>query len=176
MRVTLPKVCLVLGLALFSAFLVPHVAEAGGLKANLILSSVDPSRTAKSEKQLRSSSKSVKKLTDGSWEKGGEATPYDDRVFKAYLVTSFNQPPGDLEFHIIFYDVTDGGREFVDDMSTFIDKRDQKAFVTKLTLPRKRFRPNRKMELVVTVKRQEVGSIKFMTEGKEKVRDGVVNF
>ena len=100
----------------------------------------------------------------------------DDRQFKAEMVTAFNAPPGDLEFHVLFYDVHDGQRRFIEDMSTFIDDRSQKVFLQRVKLPRPRFRPNRRMELVVTVKRAEVGSLKFMTHGEEKRHSGVVSF
>jgi hypothetical protein len=61
-------------------------------------------------------------------------------------------------------------------MSTFIDDRKQKVFLQRVKLPRPRFKPNRRMELVVTVKRAEVGSLKFITDGEEKRHSGVVSF
>jgi hypothetical protein len=100
----------------------------------------------------------------------------DDRTFKAEMVTAFNAPPGDLEFHVLFYDIHDGSRRFIEDMSTFIDDRSQKVFLQRIKLPRPRFRPNRRMELVVTVRRAEVGSLKFITDGEEKRHSGIVSF
>jgi hypothetical protein len=61
-------------------------------------------------------------------------------------------------------------------MSTFIDDRKQKVFLSRIKLPRPRFKPNRRMELVVTVRRVEVGSLKFITDGEEVRRSGVVSF
>ncbi len=100
----------------------------------------------------------------------------DERKFMAEMVTQFNAPPGDLEFHVLFYDIHDGSRQFVEDMSTFIDDRKQSVFLQRVKLPRPRFKPNRRMELVVTVKRAEVGSVKFITEGEEVRRSGTVDF
>jgi len=100
----------------------------------------------------------------------------EERKFTAEMVTQFNAPPGDLEFHVLFYDIHDGSRQFVEDMSTFIDDRKQSVFLQRVKLPRPRFKPNRRMELVVTVKRAEVGSLKFITEGEEVRRSGTVDF
>ena len=69
-----------------------------------------------------------------------------------------------------------GSRQFVEDLSTFVDNRNQKVFLQRIKLPRPRFKPNRRMELVVTVKRAEVGSLKFITDGEEKRNSGVVDF
>ena len=46
----------------------------------------------------------------------------------------------------------------------------------KVTLSRTSFKPNRNMELVVTVKRDEVGRIKFGVVGEEAKRSGEVSF
>ena len=97
------------------------------------------------------------------------------RVWAGSMVVAFNQTPNDLEYHVLFYDVTEGSRRFVDDMSIFISDRSRKTFVQKFKLDRPRFRPNRRMELVVTVKRAEVGSRKFDMAGEEVKHDGVVN-
>lgn len=98
------------------------------------------------------------------------------RQWQAEMVVAFNQPPGDLEYHVLFFDVQGGGRRFVDDMGSFISDRKQRTFVQKLKLDRPRFQPNRNMELVVTVKRSEVGGKKFAVAGEEVKRTGVVNF
>jgi len=99
-----------------------------------------------------------------------------ERKFKAEMVTAFNRPVGDLEFHVLFYDVHDGPRIFIEDMSTFISDRTQKVFLQRIKLPRERFKPNRRMEMVVTVKRQEVGKHKFMTQGEKFQHSGKVDF
>ena len=104
------------------------------------------------------------------------AEPLNQRKWLANMVLQFNQPPGDLEFHILFYDVEDGPRRFVEDMSTFVNDRAQRTYVQPIRLPRPRFRPNRRYELVVTVRRAEVGSKQFGLVGEEVRRSGEVSF
>jgi hypothetical protein len=97
------------------------------------------------------------------------------RRWLANLVVAFNAPPGDLEYHALFYDVTSGAREFVADMSVFLT-RGQKTYVQRLTLPRPRFAPNKHYEAVITVRRQEVATLRFDTRGQEIQRSGMVDF
>jgi len=99
-----------------------------------------------------------------------------DRCWKAHLVVAFNQSPGDLEFQVLFYDIHDGPRRLVEDLSTFVNNRAQKTYLQKISLSRKRFKPNRNMELVVVVKRQAVASLKFGVLGQAIRRSGTVNF
>jgi hypothetical protein len=157
-------------LALCAMPLAPR-ALAAGLKANVFLTQ-NKIPNGLTEGGLLSFVRSHKaeRLRETSEEK------LDERKFSAEMVTQFNAPPGDLEFHVLFYDVHDGARKFIEDMSTFIDDRKQKVFLQRVKLPRPRFKPNRKMELVVTVKRAEVGSLKFSTMGEEKRNTGVVSF
>jgi hypothetical protein len=102
--------------------------------------------------------------------------PVKERKWLASMVISFTRPVDDMEFTVLFYDIQDGPRRFVDDMSTMINKRNEKTFVQKLTLDRPKFKPNRQMELVVTVKREEVGRLKFGVLGEEIKRSGEVSF
>ena len=104
-----------------------------------------------------------------------EAT-IEERRWLGNMVVSFNAPPGDLEYHALFYDVTDGARDFVDDMAIYLNGRDQRTYVQRLNLARPRFRPNRRYELVITVRRAEVGSTRFETRGEEPRRSGQVDF
>ena len=100
----------------------------------------------------------------------------ESRHWLANMVVAFNAPPGDLEYHALFYDVTDGARNFVDDMSIYLNGRDQRTFVQRLNLARPRFRPNRRYDLVITVRRAEVGTTRFETRGEEVRRSGQVDF
>ena len=102
--------------------------------------------------------------------------PVKQRKWKANLVVAFSKPVDDMEFTVLFYDVQDGPRRFVDDMSTMVNKKTEKTFVQKLKLDRPKFKPNRKMELVVTVKREEVGRLQFGVLGEEVKRSGEVSF
>ena len=70
----------------------------------------------------------------------------------------------------------DGARNFVDDMSIYLNGRDQRTFVQRLNLARPRFRPNRRYDLVITVRRAEVGTTRFETRGEEVRRSGQVDF
>lgn len=103
------------------------------------------------------------------------AKELDKRKWRGSMVVSFNAPVGDTEFSVLFYDV-EGAPRLVEDMSTFVSDRKQKTFVQKFSLPRPRFKPNRNMELVVTVRRQEVGRYKFGVLGEAKRHSGVVSF
>ena len=156
---------------LLSAIALPLHVEAGALKANVFLTQ-NKIPGGLSEAGLLSFVRSHKsaRLRESS------EPNLDERKFMAEMVTQFSAAPGDLEFHVLFYDVHDGARKFVEDMSTFIDDRKQKVFLQRVKLPRPRFKPNRRMELVVTVKRAEVGSHKFITDGEEKRNSGVVSF
>jgi hypothetical protein len=81
-----------------------------------------------------------------------------------------------MEFTVLFYDVNDGPRRFIEDMSTMVSNRNERTFVQQITLPRPAFKPNRQMELVVTVRREEVGRLKFGVVGDEPRRSGQVSF
>jgi hypothetical protein len=100
----------------------------------------------------------------------------NSRRWYANAVFSFNRPPGDLEFHALFYDIEDGARNFVREMSVFTSDREQRTVLHRLTLPRPTFRPNRRMEMVVTVRRQEVGNARFELVGENIHHTGQVDF
>jgi hypothetical protein len=172
MRTTkLSRFFMVAAAALLVASLFPRLVEAGSLKANIFLTQHKIPNTA-SEAGLLGFVKSHKAVR---LQETNE-TNIDERKFMAEMVTQFNAPPGDLEFHVLFYDITDGSRQFIEDMSTFIDDRKQKVFLQRIKLPRPRFKPNRRLELVVTVKRAEVGSTKVIVDGEQKRNSGVVDF
>lgn len=161
----------ILTAALLAISAYPIAVEAGALKANVYMTQHKiPNNLSQSGLIGFVRSHGTTRLRESSEEK------IDERKFMAEMVTQFSQPPGDLEFHVLFYDIHDGSRQFIEDMSTFIDDKKQKTFLQRVKLPRPRFKPNRRMELVVTVKRTEVGSLKFITEGEEKRHSGVVSF
>jgi hypothetical protein len=157
--------------ALLGASALTPIAEARGLKANIfILQSKIPNNLT--EKALiafarRNSARILRETTDAE---------VKARKWKAELVVSFNAPVDDMEFQVLFYDIHDGPRRFINDMSTMVNDRSQKTFVQKVTLPRPSFKPNRQMEMVVTVKRAEVGRAKFGVVGEELRRSGEVSF
>jgi len=98
------------------------------------------------------------------------------RKWKAEMIVTFNKPVDDMEFQMLFYDIHEGPRRFLNDMAMMVNDRSQKTFVQKVTLPRPQFKPNRQMELVVTVRREEVGRVKFAVVGQEIQRSGEVSF
>jgi hypothetical protein len=98
------------------------------------------------------------------------------RKWKANMVVSFSRAVDDMEFTILFYDVHDGPRRFVEDLSTMVNDKKQKTFVQPITLYRPNFKPNRNMEMVVTVRREEVARLKFGVLGEEIKRSGQVSF
>ena len=164
-------VALVGAVALLGLAFSPQADAAGRLKAQLYLTQAKIPKTLTEKGLIRfARSKRAKLLRET---KDG---PLDKRKWKATLVVAFNRPPGDLEFQVLFYDIHDGPRRFVQDLSTFVSNRKEKTFVQKIKLPRPDFKPNRNMEMVVTVRRQEVGRLKFGVLGEEKRRSGEVSF
>ena len=146
-------------------------AEASSLKAQIYL--VQATIPAKlTEKALIGfARKNANKLLHESNDKEVKA-----RKWKSDMVITFNRPVDDMEFQVLFYDIQDGPRRFVNDMSIMVNDRKQKTFVQKVTLPRPSFKPNRQMEMVATVKREEVGRLKFGVLGEEIKRSGEVSF
>ncbi|HJK95670.1 MAG TPA: hypothetical protein RMF84_00530 [Polyangiaceae bacterium LLY-WYZ-14_1] len=100
----------------------------------------------------------------------------EDRKWIAEMVVAFNAPIDDTEFQVLFYDIHDGSRRFVESLPTYVNSRDEKTFLRRVILDRPKFKPNRRMELVVTVRRQEVGKHRFALEGEEVRHSGEVNF
>lgn len=100
----------------------------------------------------------------------------NSRKWLMNAVFAFNRPPGDLEFHALFYDIHDGPRTFIREMSIFVSDRTQRTVLHRMRLPRPTFRPNRRLEMVVTIRRQEVGRTRFETHGEEIRFSGQVNF
>jgi len=103
-------------------------------------------------------------------------TDLSQRHWAGNMVVQFNTPPGDLEYHALFYDVTDGTRNFIDDMAIYVHDRDQRTYVQRINLARPRFRPNRRLEMVVTVAHAEVGNTRIEIRGEEVHHSGQVDF
>lgn len=102
--------------------------------------------------------------------------PLKQRKWLADMVVAFNVSPADSEYHALFYDVTGGNRRFVDDMAIMVSDPKQRTFLQKLKLRRSQFEPGRKYEIVVTVRRNEVGKLQFETVGEHERRSGRVDF
>jgi hypothetical protein len=160
-----------IGAASLAALALLPVAEAGALKAQIFLLQTSIPNKLSEKALLGFAHAHANKLLRESNE--GEVKT---RKWKADMVVSFNMPVGDMEFQVLFYDIHDGPRRFVEDMSTMVNDKSQKTFVQKITLPRPTFKPNRQMELVATVRRSEVGRLKFGVVGEEIKRSGEVSF
>ncbi len=163
---------LVAAAALLMTFAVlPPPVEAGSLRAKVFLTQRKIPKKLSARGLLgfvrRNATRRLRETRSG---------PLDKRKFKAEMVASSNRPPNDLEFHVLFYDIHDGAPKFIEDLGIFVNDRKEKIFLQRVKLPRPRFKPNRRMKLVVTVRRQEVGSLKFITDGEEVRRSGKVDF
>ncbi|MGB8330721.1 MAG: hypothetical protein WCE62_11395 [Polyangiales bacterium] len=103
--------------------------------------------------------------------------PIEDRQWRATLVANFNAPVGDSEFEVLFYDIQTADRKFIaPTMTVFVNDRNQKTIVHELRLNRPQFEPNRRLEMVVTVRRQEVGRYRFQILGDRVQHSGEVTF
>jgi len=103
--------------------------------------------------------------------------PIKDRHWRATLVANFNQPVGDSEFEVLFYDIQTAERKFIAPaMTVFVNDRNQRTIVHKMHLKRPQFEPNRRIEMVVTVRRQEVGRYRFQILGDRVQHSGEVTF
>lgn len=146
-------------------------AEAGSMKAQVFITQAKLPANLTEKSLIGFAKTNHQKLLHET-----KTDPVKERQWLATMVIAFSRPVDDMEFSVLFYDVHDGPRRFVDDMSTMINKRNEKTFVQKLKLDRPKFKPNRNMELVVTVKREEVGRLKFGVLGEEIKRSGQVSF
>lgn len=169
-RTQLSALALVAAFVSLFAALAPSV-QAASLKAQIYLVQAAVPRSG-TEKALlgfakKNNARILREATDA---------PVKERKWNASMIVAFNAPVGDSEFTVLYYDIHDGPRRFVNDMATFVDDKKQKTFVQKVVLSRPSFKPNRNMELVVTVRREEVGRTKFGLVGEEIKRSGTVDF
>jgi len=72
--------------------------------------------------------------------------------------------------------VHDGPRVFIREMSVFVGDRTQRTVLHQMRLPRPMFRPNRRLEMVVTLRREEIGRTRFEVSGEEIRHTGQVDF
>lgn len=89
-----------------------------------------------------------------------------DRSWKSNLVIAFNGVLGALEFELVFYDIQKGVRILVERQSILVNNQNQKTYVERLNLKRPLYKPNRQLELVVEVRRQVAGRLRFSTQGE----------
>ena len=145
---------------------------ASGLHAKIILTQKGISRSLSEAGVIRFASANkatrLREITDA---------PVEDRQWNANLVVRFSQPVGDSEFEVLFYDIQTAERKFIAPaMTVFVNDRKQRTIVHKLRLKRPQFEPNRRLEMVVTVRRQEVGRYRFQILGDRVQHSGEVTF
>ncbi len=155
--------------------------------------SVSPSRDADAAAGLRAKIYLTQRGVPGSLSESGvlrfaktnratrlrETTeePVEDRQWRATLVASFNRPVGDSEFEVLFYDIQTAERKFIAPaMTVFVNDKNQRTIVHTLRMKRPQFEPNRRIEMVVTVRRQEVGRYRFQILGDRVQGSGEVTF
>jgi hypothetical protein len=102
--------------------------------------------------------------------------PIPQRRWQGHIVTKFARPLGDVQFTILFYDVEEERRLTGQPMDVFVNRRDETVFLQRFRLEREWFRPNRDMELVVSIRRREVGRARFELVGEVPRNSGVVDF
>lgn len=100
----------------------------------------------------------------------------DHQTWKFKVGTFFNSSPGDLECHLLFYDVEHGSRLFVTEMAVFLSNREETAFLQNVTLNRPQFKPQNRYIVVLTVRRNEMASANFELVGRPIYRSGQVEF
>ena len=170
-----PRLALVLTAfaALVSSVTPWQAAEAAsGLQAKIFLTQKGISRQLSESGVIRfaSANKATRLREDVSM-------PIDERQWRANLVVRFNRPVGDSEFEVLFYDIQTAERKFIAPaMTVFVNDRNQRTIVHKLRLKRPQFEPNRRLEMVVTVRRQEVGRYRFQILGDRVQHSGEVTF
>ena len=170
MRLTV--VCGLVAALVLSAIPWPSVEAASGLRARIFLtqrgipsklSEMGVIRFARQNRVTR-----LRERTDA---------PVEKRYWFANMVAAFNSPLGDSEFEVLFYDIQTAHRKFIAPaMTVFVSDRNQRTIVHKLKLRRPQFEPNRRLEMVVTVRRQEVGRYRFQILGDAVQHSGEVNF
>ena len=170
-RRTLSTIACAIAASLMVAMAAAPPASAGGLKAQIILVQAAIPKTLTEKSLIAFARRNAMKLLH-------ETTEADVRTRKwqGNMVVIFNAPANDMEFQVLFYDIQDGPRRFINDISMMVSDRTQKTYVQKFVLPRPAFKPNRQMEMVVTVRHSEVGRLKFGVLGQEIQRSGEVSF
>jgi len=98
------------------------------------------------------------------------------RKWNADMIVAFNRPVGDSQFQVLFYDVQEGRRFVAPALDVFVNNRDEKTILQRIRLERPNFEPNRRMELVVVVRRREVGRTRFELVGENVRHSGRVDF
>jgi hypothetical protein len=83
---------------------------------------------------------------------------------------------GDLEAHLLFYDVERGREEFVSEMTVFLSDRTENTFLQPVTLERPMFKPMNRYMAALQIRRQRLAKKDFELIGQREARSGQVSF
>ena len=101
--------------------------------------------------------------------------PLAERMWNAKLIINFGRALGDVQYDVLYYDVTQR-RTLVTTQEIFVNDRTQQAFVNPVRLRRPQFSPGQKLEIVVTVRHREVASARTELAGEVPQNSGEVDF
>ncbi|MCA9576028.1 MAG: hypothetical protein R3B40_11190 [Polyangiales bacterium] len=167
---------LTLALALAAAALCvlalrPEAADAqrGGRAAAYIVQAQVPRNMEASALLRFGRSHAARRLQETS---GG---PINERMWLAKLIVNFGRPLGDVQYDVLYYDVT-RGRTLVTTQEVFVNDRTQQAFVNPVRLRRPQFSPGQRIEVVVTVRHREVATARTELNGEVPRSSGEVDF
>jgi hypothetical protein len=105
----------------------------------------------------------IGRAADGSWQ--------------AEVVAFLDEPLGDFEATLIFFDVSDGDRRFVRSTTAMVHDKDTRVVRKRITLAEPEFHPRRWYEVVVTRRRAEITrAARFFTDGVVDTTPQVVEF
>ena len=100
----------------------------------------------------------------------------DHKNWKFNLGVFLSRPAGDLEAHLLFYDVERGREEFVSEMTVFLSDRDENTFLQPVRLERPMFKPMNRYMAALQIKRQRLAKKDFQLVGQRDERTGQVSF
>lgn len=100
----------------------------------------------------------------------------DQRHWNATVVTQFARPFQDRNFTLLFYDVTDSPRSMVGSPMDIYVRGGDSIVATDVRMERPRFRPNRDIEVVLTVRHAEAGRVRVRIEGEVRQGNGSLDF
>lgn len=101
--------------------------------------------------------------------------PLNERMWNAKLIINFGRALGDVQYDVLYYDVTQR-RTLITTQEIFVNDRTQQAFVNPVRLRRPQFSPGQKLEIVVTVRHREVASTRTELNGEVPQNSGEVDF
>jgi hypothetical protein len=157
--------------AIFSIVAAAWVAEAQGLRANVFVVQQTIPRGLTAQGLVRfGRAHRARRMTED------RTNPIPERQWKGQLIVDFNRPIGDIQFDALFYDVENAPRFIGPALTVFLANRTDTTILHRFHLDRPSFKPDQKLEVVVTVHHQEVGRARFELQGERVRHTGEVSF